>query len=151
MKYIVTKDTLSKGQMTASQLHPNIDVAKAEAERLCKKERCRFFVWQLACECDIVPEVQWTPAEEPSGSVAPLQETLFVDEPENWHNVARCGHGDGGNCVVLRLLATPKIDALWVCNTHYCDTCRLSARNPARAAYIEEVKARVTAEKMETK
>ena len=141
MKYIVTKDTLSKGQMTASQLHPNIDVARAEAERLCKKERCRFFVWQLACECDIVPEVKWAP--EPVETV----KSLFVDEPKNWQNVARCKHVDGEDCVILRQSADPTIDDVWACNTHYCKTCRLSDRNPARAAYIEEVKARVAADK----
>ena len=92
-----------------------------------------------------VSEVKWAP-----GAVETV-ESPFVDEPKNWQNVAGCNHIDGESCIALWQLVAPTIDDMWVCNTHECNTCRLSAGNPARAAYIEEVKARVTAEKMETK
>jgi len=60
-KYAVVRDVEFDNQKKFTLWHDTLEKAKAEAERLCRKENVRFCVVKLVgmCEVDMAP-VKWT-------------------------------------------------------------------------------------------
>jgi hypothetical protein len=52
-RYAVVRDCEMDNQKKFTLYHDSLETAKAEAERLCRKERARFIVLKVVAMCDI--------------------------------------------------------------------------------------------------